>query len=153
MKAASIFYLDFLDVHGGYYTATIYKQLHSFFAILFNYRKNIYSLLLHVESNKFVVLLKFLSYCYSCCCCRKERVTNVATGVVGGNFVFLTTNQARTNEDRTLESKCQNFSLSPILFFSSSCRIKNKKIKQKRCSAALARVVARCRTSQQYCEV
>jgi len=55
--------------------------------------EKLYSLLLHVESNRFLVLLKFLSCCYSCCCCRKERVTTVATRVVGGSFAFLTTNQ------------------------------------------------------------
>jgi hypothetical protein len=64
------------------------------------------------------MLLKFLSCCYSCCCCWKERVTTVATGVVGGSFVLLTTNQAGTNEVGTLESRCQNLSLSPILFLS-----------------------------------
>jgi hypothetical protein len=85
--------------------------------------EKLYSLLLHVESNRFLVLLKFLSCCYSCCCCRKERVTTVATGVVGGSFAFLTTNQAGTNEVGTLENRCQNFSLSPILFLSSSCRV------------------------------
>ncbi len=75
---------------------------------------------------------------------------------------FLQPTKARTNEVGTLESRCQNFSLSPILFLSSSCRVKNKKTKQKRCSAALAGVVvlsdiaatlrgpACCRTSQQH---
>jgi hypothetical protein len=42
MKAASIFYLDFLDAHSGYYTTTVYIELHSFFAILFNSRKIIF---------------------------------------------------------------------------------------------------------------
>jgi len=51
--------------------------------------EKLYSLLLHVESNRFLVLLKFLSCCYSCYCCRKERVTRV----VGGSFAFLITNQ------------------------------------------------------------
>ncbi len=56
MRAASIFYLDFLDAHGGYYMATVYKQLHSFFAILFNSRKTL-PLLLNVESNKILLML------------------------------------------------------------------------------------------------
>jgi hypothetical protein len=98
-----------------------------FYSIL----EKLYSLLLHVESNKFLVLLKFLSCCYSCCCCRKERVTTIATGVVGGSFTFLTTNQAGTNEVGTPESRCQNFFLSPILFLSSSCWVKKKKKKPK----------------------
>jgi hypothetical protein len=85
--------------------------------------EKLYSLLLHVESNKFLVLLKFLSCCYSCCYWWKERVTTVATSVVEGSFAFLTTNQAGTNEVGTLESRCQNFSLFPILFLSSSCRV------------------------------
>jgi hypothetical protein len=115
--------------------------------------EKLYSLLLHVESNRFLVLLKFLSCCYSCCCCRKERVTTIAIGVVGGSFAFLTTNQARTNEVGTLESKCQNFFLSPILFLQVvGCKKKNK-TKQKRCSATLAGVVTRCWTSQHRCEV
>jgi hypothetical protein len=76
--------------------------------------EKLYSLLLHVESNRFLVLLKFLS-----CCWPKECVTTVATGVVGGSFAFLT----GTNEVGTLESRCQNFSLSLILFLSSSCRV------------------------------
>jgi hypothetical protein len=33
MRVASMVYLDFLDAHGGYYTATVYIHFHSFFAI------------------------------------------------------------------------------------------------------------------------
>jgi hypothetical protein len=68
-----------------------YTSFLSFFA--FSILEKLYSLLLHVESNRFLVLLKFLSCCYSCCCCRKEHITTVATGVVAGSFAFLTTNQ------------------------------------------------------------
>jgi hypothetical protein len=39
-------------------------------------------------------------------------------------ITFLTNNEAMT-----LESRFQNFSLSPILFLSYSYRVKNKKIK------------------------
>jgi len=78
-----------------------------------------------------------------------------------GALRFLQPTKARTNEVGTLESRCQNFSLSPILFLSSSCQVKKNK-KQKRCSAALVGVVAlsditatfrglaRYRTSQQH---
>jgi len=76
-----------------------------------------------------------------------------------GALHFLQPTKAGTNKVGTLESRCQNFSLSPILFFFSSCWVKKK---QKRCSAALAGVVvlsdiattlrgpARCRTLQQH---
>ncbi len=56
MRIASIHYLDFLDAHGGYYTATVYIHLHSFFAIQFNSRKTLL-LLLNVESNKILLML------------------------------------------------------------------------------------------------
>jgi hypothetical protein len=129
--------------------------------------EKLYSLLLHVESNRFLVLLKFLSCCYSCYCCQKERVTIVTTGVVGGSFTFLRTNQVGTNEVGTLESGCKNFSLSPILFlFSSLSGVKKKKKKTKtlqrsvgRSCKALLDIVAplrgpaRCRPSQHRCEV
>jgi hypothetical protein len=59
-----------------------------------------------------------------------------------GALRFLQPTKAGTNEVGTLDNMCQNFSLSPILFFSSSCRVKTKKQKQERCSAALAEVVA-----------
>jgi hypothetical protein len=108
--------------------AIVYIHFISLFLCILILEK-LYSLLLHVESNRFLVLLKFLSCCYSCCCCRKEHVTTIAIGVVGGNFAFLTTNQAATNEVGTLENKCQNFSLSPILFLSSSCWVKKTKTK------------------------
>jgi len=39
MRVASIVYLDFLDAHGGYYMATVYIHVRSFFAIQFNSRK------------------------------------------------------------------------------------------------------------------
>jgi len=44
MRVASIVHLDFLDAHGGYYTATIYIHLHYFFAIHFNSRKTLHFL-------------------------------------------------------------------------------------------------------------
>jgi len=56
MKVASIVYLDFLDAHDGYYTATVYIHVHSFFAIQFNYRKTPLSML-HVESHRFLLLV------------------------------------------------------------------------------------------------
>jgi len=56
MRIASIFYLDFLNAHDGYYTATVYIHLHSFFAIQFNSRKTPLSVL-HVESHKFLLLV------------------------------------------------------------------------------------------------
>jgi hypothetical protein len=56
MRIASIIYLDFLDAHSGYYTATVYIHLHSFFAIQCNSRKTIL-LLLNVESNKILLML------------------------------------------------------------------------------------------------
>jgi hypothetical protein len=59
MRVASIVHLDFLDAHGGYYTAIIYIHLHYFFAIHFNSRKTIVSVL-HVESHKFLELLLLL---------------------------------------------------------------------------------------------
>jgi len=52
MRVAFIVYLDFLDAHGGYYMATVYIHLHSFFAIQFNSKKTLL-LLFNVESNKF----------------------------------------------------------------------------------------------------
>ncbi len=56
MRVASIVYLDFLDAHGGYYTAIVYIHVHSFFAIQFNSRKTpLY--VLHVESHKFLLLV------------------------------------------------------------------------------------------------
>ncbi len=75
--------------------------------------EKLYSLLLQVESNRFLMLLKFLSCCYSCCCCRKEHVTTVATRVVGGSFAFLTTNQSkdkRSRDTRKQVSKLLSFS-------------------------------------------
>jgi hypothetical protein len=137
-----------------------YTSFLSFFA--FSILEKLYSLLLHVESNRFLVLLKFLSCCYLCCCCRKERVTTVATRVVRGSFTFLTTNQSkdkRSRDTREQVSKLLSFSHSFSLFKLSG---KKKKKKQKRCSAALAGVVAlsdiaatlrgptRYRTSQQH---
>ncbi len=56
MRVASIIYLDFLDAHGSYYTATVYIHFHSFFAIQFNSRKTLL-LLLNVESNKILLML------------------------------------------------------------------------------------------------
>jgi len=56
MRVASIVYLDFLDAHGGYYTATVYIHVHSFFAIQFNSRKTTLSVL-HVESHRFLSLV------------------------------------------------------------------------------------------------
>ncbi len=56
MRVASIVYLDFLDAHGGDYTAIIYVHLHSFFAIQFNSRKTPLSVL-HVESHIFLLLV------------------------------------------------------------------------------------------------
>jgi hypothetical protein len=56
MRVASIVYLDFLDAHGGYYTATVYIHVHSFFAIQFNSRKTPLSVL-HVESHRFLLLV------------------------------------------------------------------------------------------------
>jgi hypothetical protein len=41
-----------------------YTSFLSFFA--FSILEKLYSLLFHVESNRFLVLLKFLSCCYSC---------------------------------------------------------------------------------------
>jgi len=64
-----------------------YSSFLSFFA--FQFLEKLYSLLLHVESNRFLMLLNFLSCYYSCCCCRKERATTVATSVVGGSLRFL----------------------------------------------------------------
>jgi hypothetical protein len=94
-----------------------YTSFLFFFA--FSILEKLYSLLFHVESNRFLVLLKFLSYCYSCCCCRKERVTIVATGVIGGSFAFLTTNQTRDKRSRDTReqvSKLLSFSHSFSLF-------------------------------------
>jgi hypothetical protein len=51
LRVASIVYWDFLDAHGGHYTATVYIRFHYFFAIHFNSRKTLF-LLLNVESNK-----------------------------------------------------------------------------------------------------
>jgi hypothetical protein len=51
-----------------------------------------------------------------------------------GALRFLQPTKARTNEVGTLENNCQNFSLSPILFLSSSCRVK-KKSKNKNAAA------------------
>ncbi len=56
MRVASIVYLDFLDIHSGYYTTTVYIHLHAFFAIQFNFRKTLL-LLLNVERNKFLLVL------------------------------------------------------------------------------------------------
>ncbi len=56
MRVASIVYLDFLDVHGGYYAVTVYIHVHSFCAIQFNSRKTPLSML-HVESHKFLLLV------------------------------------------------------------------------------------------------
>jgi hypothetical protein len=53
MRVASIFYLDFLDAHVGYYTATVYTQLHSFFVILFNSRKTLRCYLMLKATNFF----------------------------------------------------------------------------------------------------
>jgi hypothetical protein len=43
MRVASIVYLDFLDAHNGYYMATAYIHLHSFFAIQFSIHENFIS--------------------------------------------------------------------------------------------------------------
>ncbi len=56
MRVASIVYFDFLDAHSGYYMATVYIHLHSFFAIQFYSRKTLL-LLLNVESNKILLML------------------------------------------------------------------------------------------------
>jgi hypothetical protein len=126
--------------------------------------EKLYSLLLHVESNRFLVLLKFLSCCYSCCCCRKERVTTVATGVVGRSFAFLTTNQSkdkRSWDTREQVSKLLSFSHSFSLFKLSGKK-KNKLIKKKTLQRSVGRScsvvghrntlrgLARYRTSQQH---
>jgi hypothetical protein len=108
-----------------------YTSFLSLFA--FSILEKLYSLLLHVESNRFLVLLKFLSCCYSCCCCRKERVTTVATRVVGGSFAFLTTNQSRdkrSRDNREQVSKLFSFSHSFSLF-----KLSGKKKKNRNCSA------------------
>jgi hypothetical protein len=82
-----------------------------------------------------------------------------------GALRFLQPTKARTNEVGTLKSKCQNFSLSPILFLSSSCQVKKKKKKKTlqrnvgRSYSAVGhrsntlRGPARCRPSQQRREV
>jgi hypothetical protein len=108
-----------------------YTSFLSLFA--FSILEKLYSLLLHVESNKFLVLLKFLSCCYSCCCCRKDALLLLLLVLLEGALRFLQPTKAGTNEVGTIESRCQNFSLSPILFLSSSCRVKKKK--NRNCSA------------------
>jgi hypothetical protein len=117
-----------------------YTSFLSFFA--FSILEKLYSLLLHVESNRFLVLLKFLSCCYLCCCCRKERVTTVATRVVGGSFAFLTTNQSkdkRSRDTREQVSKLLSFSHSFSLFkLSSKKKTKTKTLQRsvgRSCSA------------------
>ncbi len=54
MRAISIFYLDFLDAHSGYYTAIVYIQLHSFFAILFNSRKTLFLVCFMLKTTNFL---------------------------------------------------------------------------------------------------
>ncbi len=138
-----------------------YSSFLSFFA--FSILEKFYSLLLHVESNRFLMLLKFLSCCYSCCCCWKEHITTVATGVVGGSFAFLTTNQSRDKRSRDTREQVSKLLSFSILFLEDfKLSGKKKKKKQKHCNAALAGVVAlsniavtlrgpaRCRTSQQH---
>jgi hypothetical protein len=56
MRVASIVYLDFLDAHGGYYTAIVYIHLHSFFAIQFN------------DTWEFHLSLLCALYIYVCAC-------------------------------------------------------------------------------------
>jgi len=70
-----------------HYTATVYIHFISFLLCI-SILEKLYSLLFHVESNRFLVLFKFLSYCYSCCFSRKEHATNVATSVAGGTLRF-----------------------------------------------------------------
>jgi hypothetical protein len=59
LRVASIVYWDFLDAHGGHYTATVYIRFHYFFAIHFNSRKTPV-FVLHVESHRFLELLLLL---------------------------------------------------------------------------------------------
>jgi len=56
MRVASIVYLDFLDAHGGYYTATVYIHVHSFFVIQYNSKKTTICVL-HVENHRFLSLV------------------------------------------------------------------------------------------------
>ncbi len=94
MRVVSIVYLDFLDVHGDYYMATVYIHLHSFFAIQFNSRKTLL-LLLNVESNKILLLL---------------------------NSTPLPTNKARNGREwRSLEDQDQNKFQTSLLFFLALC--------------------------------
>jgi hypothetical protein len=129
-----------------------YTSFLSFFA--FSILEKLYSLLLHVESNRFLVLLKFLSCCYSYCCCQKERVTTVVTRVVGGSFAFLTTNQSRDKRSRDTReqvSKLLSFSHSFSLFKLSGKKKKNKNVVVVLSDiAATLRGPMRCRTSQQH---
>ncbi len=78
------------------------------------------------------------------------------------SFAFLTTNQSKDKQSRDTREQVSKLLSFSILFLSLSCRVKNKKQKQKHCSAALAGVVvlsdiaatlrgpARCQTSQQH---
>jgi len=102
MRVASIVYLDFLDAHGGYYTATVYIHLHSFFAIQFNFRKTPLSMF-HVESHRFLLLVSswvivvvatmatvaniVAGGCVCWCCWRELALLQEGVGVMPTNRV------------------------------------------------------------------
>jgi len=64
-------------------------------------------------------------YCCYSCCWRELCVSYNQPKALR----FLQPTKVGTNEVGTLESRCQNFSFSPILFLSSSCWVKKKKNK------------------------
>jgi len=65
----------FLDAHGGHYTTIVYIHYGFFLSLQSNSRKN-YSLLLNVESSRFLLALNSLVF-----------FGGVTSGVVGGGVV------------------------------------------------------------------
>ncbi len=93
MRVASIVHLDFLDAHGGYYTATIYIHLQYFFVIYFNSRKTLFPV---ASCSKEQISCTFevleLLLLVWCCCCRREckEGAQVATTVIAGGSLRVT---------------------------------------------------------------
>ncbi len=157
MRVASIVYLDFLDAHGGYYTATVYIHLHSFFAIQFNSRKTPL-LVLHVESNIFLLLVSSwvivavaivgatVARAEGCWCYCYPRELAL---VLEGACVLHSCQPTKWRSLNRFQRLSLPFSFCLSLFLSWSCRVKNKK-KQKRYSALLA-IAASCSAAGHCC--
>ncbi len=132
MRVASIVYLDFLDAHGGYYMATAYIHLHSFFAIQFNSRKTPFSML-HVKSHRFLLLVSswvivvVVCYCWcyvagvgGCWCCSYSKEL---TFVLEGACVLHSCQPTKWRSLNRFQRFSLPFSFCFSLFLSWSCRV------------------------------